>query len=65
MDELIGIEDADELYRHVLPYFILNDNRMSISENVGALTKILGRLMTSPMLNAARERAELAWSLVG
>ncbi len=37
---------------------VLNDNRMSISENVGALTKMLGRLMTSPTLNAARERAK-------
>ncbi len=37
---------------------VLNDNRMSISENVGALTKILGRLSTSPTLNAVRERAK-------
>jgi 1-deoxy-D-xylulose-5-phosphate synthase len=37
---------------------ILNDNQMSISENVGALTKILGRLSTSPALNRVRERAK-------
>jgi 1-deoxy-D-xylulose-5-phosphate synthase len=37
---------------------VLNDNGMSISENVGALTKILGRLMTSPTLNAVRERGK-------
>ncbi|MFM6988920.1 MAG: 1-deoxy-D-xylulose-5-phosphate synthase [Arenimonas sp.] len=34
---------------------ILNDNQMSISENVGALTKMLGRVMTSRTLNAVRE----------
>ena len=37
---------------------VLNDNQMSISENVGALTKILGRLTTSPTLNSVRERAK-------
>ena len=34
---------------------ILNDNRMSISEAVGGLTKILGRATGSKMLNALRE----------
>ncbi|WP_133480101.1 1-deoxy-D-xylulose-5-phosphate synthase [Cognatilysobacter segetis] len=34
---------------------ILNDNQMSISENVGALTKMLGRLSGSRALNALRE----------
>ncbi|MGY4516649.1 1-deoxy-D-xylulose-5-phosphate synthase [Lysobacter sp. HA18] len=34
---------------------ILNDNQMSISENVGALTKMLGRLSGSRALNAIRE----------
>jgi 1-deoxy-D-xylulose-5-phosphate synthase len=34
---------------------ILNDNRMSISENVGGLTKMLGRLMSSRTVNAMRE----------
>ena len=34
---------------------ILNDNRMSISENVGGLTKMLGRLSGSRTLNALRE----------
>ena len=34
---------------------ILNDNRMSISANVGGLTKMLGRLMSSPTMNAMRE----------
>ncbi len=39
---------------------ILNDNRMSISENVGALTKMLARLMTSRRLNDMRDRAKRA-----
>jgi len=34
---------------------ILNDNRMSISENVGGLTQMLGRLMASNAANALRE----------
>ncbi len=34
---------------------ILNDNRMSISENVGGLTKMLGRMMSSRTMNAMRE----------
>ena len=34
---------------------ILNDNRMSISENVGGLTKMLGRMMSSRAMNAMRE----------
>ncbi len=37
---------------------VLNDNQMSISENVGALTKILARLMTSPTLVQLRERTK-------
>jgi len=34
---------------------ILNDNRMSISENVGGITKMLGRMTGSRALNAIRE----------
>lgn len=34
---------------------ILNDNRMSISENVGGITKMLGRMTGSRTLNALRE----------
>ncbi len=34
---------------------VLNDNRMSISENVGGLTRMLGRLMASDTMNAIRE----------
>jgi 1-deoxy-D-xylulose-5-phosphate synthase len=34
---------------------VLNDNRMSISENVGGVTKMLGRMTGSKTLNAIRE----------
>lgn len=34
---------------------VLNDNQMSISENVGGLTKMLGRLSSNRTLNALRE----------
>ena len=34
---------------------ILNDNRMSISENVGGVTKMFGRITASRALNAMRE----------
>lgn len=34
---------------------IVNDNQMSISENVGALTKMLARLLTNRTLNRMRE----------
>ncbi len=34
---------------------VLNDNQMSISENVGALTQLLGRMSSSRTLNALRE----------
>ena len=34
---------------------VLNDNRMSISENVGGMTKMFGRITASRALNAVRE----------
>ena len=45
-----GVADADMLV-------ILNDNEMSISPPVGALNKILTRLMSGRTFNAAREGA--------
>ncbi|GAA0702160.1 1-deoxy-D-xylulose-5-phosphate synthase [Dyella sp. SG562] len=39
---------------------VFNDNGMSISENVGALTKMMARAMASHTLNAWRERAKRA-----
>ncbi len=41
---------------------ILNDNGMSISENVGATTKMLARLLASRRLNRLREGAKRALS---
>ncbi len=37
---------------------ILNENQMSISPNVGALTKVLGRLMSGPTMTGIRERGK-------
>ncbi|GIX34355.1 MAG: 1-deoxy-D-xylulose-5-phosphate synthase [Lysobacteraceae bacterium] len=37
---------------------VLNDNRMSISENVGGLTRMFGRLSASRALNAVREQGK-------
>jgi len=39
---------------------VFNDNGMSISENVGALTKMMARAMASQRLNQWRERAKRA-----
>ncbi|MFC5743831.1 1-deoxy-D-xylulose-5-phosphate synthase [Dyella tabacisoli] len=39
---------------------VFNDNGMSISENVGALTKMMARAMASRTLNVWRERAKRA-----
>ena len=44
-----GMEDEPNLL------VILNDNQMSISENVGGLTQMLGRISGSRTLNAIRE----------
>lgn len=44
-----GMDDEPDLL------VILNDNRMSISEAVGGLTKMLGRMTGSKTLNALRE----------
>ncbi|HMT37326.1 MAG TPA: 1-deoxy-D-xylulose-5-phosphate synthase [Thermomonas sp.] len=44
-----GMDDEPDLL------VVLNDNRMSISEAVGGLTKMLGRMTGSKTLNALRE----------
>ena len=41
---------------------VFNDNGMSISENVGAMAKMMARAMASRRLNALRERAKRAIS---
>ncbi|KAA9131867.1 1-deoxy-D-xylulose-5-phosphate synthase [Marinihelvus fidelis] len=37
---------------------VLNENQMSISPNVGAMTKMLGRLMSGPTMMGIRERGK-------
>jgi 1-deoxy-D-xylulose-5-phosphate synthase len=37
---------------------ILNENQMSISPNVGGITKMLGRLMSGPTITGIRERGK-------
>jgi 1-deoxy-D-xylulose-5-phosphate synthase len=37
---------------------VLNENQMSISPNVGALTRMLGRLMSGPTMTGIRERGK-------
>ena len=37
---------------------VLNENQMSISPNVGALAKMLGRLMSGPTVTGIRERSK-------
>ncbi|MBD8878915.1 1-deoxy-D-xylulose-5-phosphate synthase [Rhodanobacter sp. 7MK24] len=39
---------------------VFNDNGMSISENVGAMTRMMSRALASRRLNAVRERAKRA-----
>lgn len=39
---------------------VLNDNQMSISENVGAMTQILGRILASRRVNEVRESTKRA-----
>jgi 1-deoxy-D-xylulose-5-phosphate synthase len=46
-----GVLDPDLLV-------ILNENQMSISPNVGSLTKMLGRLMSGPTVTGIRERSK-------
>ena len=38
---------------------ILNDNELSISRSVGALSKYLNRIMTNPVYNKIRRRMQI------
>jgi len=42
--------------------FVLNDNRMSISKNVGAISKYLNRIRTNPTYNRLKEEV---WEFAG
>jgi 1-deoxy-D-xylulose-5-phosphate synthase len=48
-----GLNNAGHSDRDIIA--ILNDNGMSISPNVGAVSKMLGRIVSSPRTNAVRE----------
>ncbi|MFA7541787.1 MAG: 1-deoxy-D-xylulose-5-phosphate synthase, partial [Lysobacterales bacterium] len=53
-----ALNHGGDLYPEPDVLVILNDNQMSISENVGALTKILARLLTNRTLVQMRERTK-------
>ncbi len=55
LEALNNIEDVDAKV-----IVILNDNEMSISENVGALSRRLGRMLTSVRYNRIKAAAEAA-----
>jgi 1-deoxy-D-xylulose-5-phosphate synthase len=51
-----ALNHGGDLDRNLL--VVLNENQMSISPNVGALTKMLGRLMSGPTVTGIRERSK-------
>jgi 1-deoxy-D-xylulose-5-phosphate synthase len=55
-----GLNNAGELKKNLL--VILNDNEMSISKNVGALSKYLTNIMTDKRFNRLRDEI---WELTG
>jgi 1-deoxy-D-xylulose-5-phosphate synthase len=62
-DGAISAGEAFEAMNHAGPLdpdmlVVLNDNKMSISENVGALAKYLARVLSGPTYMALRERSK-------
>jgi 1-deoxy-D-xylulose-5-phosphate synthase len=57
---LEGLNQAGHMDRDLI--VILNDNKMSISRNVGALTGYLARILTAPLYNRLRDEL---WTLLG
>ena len=55
-----GINNAGHLGRQIL--VILNDNEMSISPNVGALSKYFTRMISNPLYNKVRN---IVWDSTG
>jgi 1-deoxy-D-xylulose-5-phosphate synthase len=51
-----ALNHGGDLDRNLL--VVLNENQMSISPNVGAMTKMLGRLMSGPTVTGIRERSK-------
>jgi 1-deoxy-D-xylulose-5-phosphate synthase len=57
---LEGLNQTGYLKKNVI--IVLNDNRMSISQNVGAIAHYMTKLITTPMYNRLREDV---WELLG
>nr|KXH70661.1 MAG: 1-deoxy-D-xylulose-5-phosphate synthase [Candidatus Thorarchaeota archaeon SMTZ1-83] len=55
-----GLNQTGYLKRNII--IILNDNRMSISQNVGAVSHYLTKLITTPIYNRLKEDV---WELLG
>ncbi len=55
-----ALNNAGEINEKVV--FILNDNKMSISKNVGAISKYLNRIITNPTYNKVKDEL---WDLAG
>ena len=51
-----ALNNAGHLGKRML--IILNDNKMSISKNVGAISKYLNRVITNPLYNRVRDEAQ-------
>jgi len=51
-----GLNNAGHIKRPFL--VILNDNKMSIAKNVGAISKYLNRIITAPLYNRLRHEVE-------
>src|SRR3990172_961884 len=59
-----GMNNAGHSERDII--LIVNDNGMSISPNVGAISKTLGRIVANPLANKLRERIKgLTFALGG
>lgn len=55
-----ALNNAGEINEKIV--FILNDNRMSISKNVGAISKYLNRILSNPAYNKLKEDV---WDFTG
>ncbi len=55
-----ALNNAGEIDEKVV--FILNDNKMSISKNVGAISKYLNRILVNPTYNKVKDEL---WDLAG
>jgi 1-deoxy-D-xylulose-5-phosphate synthase len=58
-----GMNNAGHSDRDIL--LVVNDNGMSISPNVGAISKTLGRIVANPMANKLRDRVKSATVRLG